>query len=137
MKLSPGRILAAIFFTAAGTLHFFQPDFYVRIMPPYLPWHLELVYLSGAAEILGGAGLLCKRSRRISAWGLIALLAAVFPANLHLALHPEIFPEVPASVFWLRLPFQALLMVWIGLYTRTAAKPAGSSRPDPRIVRQS
>lgn len=108
----------ALFFISAGALHFLNPEFYLRMMPPVLPFPLELVYLSGAAEILLGAGVVWERTRRFSAWGLIALLAAVFPANVHLALNPEIFPGVPPLVLWIRLPFQALFILWVWPYTR-------------------
>ncbi|HEY1189099.1 MAG TPA: DoxX family membrane protein [Gemmata sp.] len=90
----------ALLFVAAGVNHFVNPGFYVKIMPPYLPWHYELVLVSGAFEVLGGIGLLVPGLTRAAAWGLIALLVAVFPANLHMALHPEAFPNVPPAVAW-------------------------------------
>lgn len=93
-------------------MHFLRPEMYVRIMPPYLPLHLELVLLSGALEILGGVGLLVPRTRRVAGLGLMALLVAVFPANVHMALHPEIF-GLPPLLLWLRLPFQAVLVAWV------------------------
>ena len=84
--------LFGLLFAAAGLNHFVNTDFYVGIMPPQLPWHRELVYISGAIEVLLGVLLLMPRYRRIAAWGLVALLVAVFPANLHMALHPDLFP---------------------------------------------
>ncbi len=107
-----------LFFMTAGTLHFVNPSFYLKIMPPVLPFHLPLVYLSGALEILFGAGVLWEKTRRVSAWGLIALLAAVFPSNIYLALHPEILPGVPPLVLWIRLPFQALFVLWVYPFTK-------------------
>lgn len=104
-------ILAALF-VAAGGNHFLNPDFYVRIMPPYLPAHLELVYMSGVIEILGGIALLIPTIRAMAGWGLIILLLAIFPANIHMAVHPEQFPGVPAYALYLRLPFQFLLIAW-------------------------
>ncbi len=77
--------LLGLFFVAGGANHFRDPDFYVKIMPPYLPWHLELVYLSGVAEFLLGFLVLIPKCRSLAAWGLIALLIAVFPANIHMA----------------------------------------------------
>ena len=77
----------AAFYIVAGVNHFRAPEFYVAIMPPYLPWHLELVYLSGVAEIVCGVGLLIPRTRVLAAWATIALLIAVFPANIHVALN--------------------------------------------------
>lgn len=106
------RYLLGIGFIGAGSNHFWNPTLYLRIMPPYLPWHRFLVDLSGLLEILLGALVLFPRSRRAAATGLIALLLAIFPANLHMALHPEQFPAIPPLVLWLRLPFQALFIAW-------------------------
>lgn len=113
--------LMGLAYVAAGVNHFLNPEFYVAIMPPYLPWHLELVWLSGLAEILLGVGVLIPRTRVLSAWGIIALLIAVFPANLHMALHPEDF-DVPAAGLYVRLPLQALLILWAWWYTRPPKK---------------
>jgi uncharacterized membrane protein len=112
------RYALAALFVAAGVYHFVNPGFYVRIMPPYLPWHYELVLLSGAFETLGGVGLLIPRLRRAAAWGLIALLVAVFPANVHVALNAELFPGVPQAVWWARLPLQAVFIGWAYWFTR-------------------
>ncbi len=113
-------VLAAGFYIFAGSLHFFRPAMYVKIMPPYIPWHLQMVYLSGAFEILGGVGLLIPRTRRAAAWGLIALLIAVFPANLYMATNPiEAGAESIAPVLrWGRLPVQVLLIWWLVWCTR-------------------
>ena len=81
-------VVAAVFYIAAGSLHFIKPAPYLRIMPPYIPWHPAMVRVSGAFEILGGLGLLLPATRRAAAWMLVALLIAVFPANLYMALHP-------------------------------------------------
>lgn len=78
----PLKVLFAAFFVLAGVGHFANPNFFLKIMPPYLPWHRELVYLSGGLEILLGLLLLIPRFQRHAAWGLIALLIAVFPANI-------------------------------------------------------
>jgi uncharacterized membrane protein len=83
-----GLTLAAGLYIAAGTLHFTRPQFYLKIMPPYIPWHVAMVRISGVAEILGGLGLLSSECRRAAAWGLIALLIAVFPANLYMVTNP-------------------------------------------------
>lgn len=111
-----------LFFMFAGALHFVNPSFYLKIMPPVLPFHLLLVYLSGALEILFGAGVLWEKTRRVSAWGLIALLAAVFPSNIYLALNPEILPGVPPLVLWIRLPFQALFVLWAYPFTKPSTQ---------------
>lgn len=106
------RLVLGIAFIGAGINHFWHPALYLRIMPPYLPWHRFLVDLSGLLEILLGALVLLPRFRRAAASGLIALLIAIFPANLHMALHPEQFPAIPPAVLWFRLPFQALFIAW-------------------------
>ncbi len=111
------RRLLALFFIAAGVNHFWHTDFYVAMMPPYLPAHLALVYLSGVAEVGLGALLLFARWQRWAGWGLIALCIAVFPANVHMALHPDLFPQFTPSGLWLRLPLQALAIVWAYWYT--------------------
>lgn len=100
----------ALIFTVAGVLHFVIPATYARIVPPYLPAHLALVYISGAAEIAGGLGVLFPQTRRAAMWGLLALLIAVFPANVYMA---EAKLMHPAWAAWARLPLQPLLMWWV------------------------
>jgi len=114
-------ILVAAQFTWVGVAHFTDPDFFVAIMPPYLPLHLELVYLSGVFEILGGVGILVSRTRRFAGWGLLALLVAVYPANIHMAMNPELFPDMSPAMLYARLPFQFVFagLVWFAM------------RPDP------
>jgi uncharacterized membrane protein len=99
------------FFIAAGVLHFVRPEMYEAIMPDYLPAHRELVYASGVAEIAAGAGVLHPRTRRPASWLAIATLLAVFPANLHMTLHPERY-DIPEAALWARLPLQALAIWW-------------------------
>jgi uncharacterized membrane protein len=112
------KCLLAAFFIVAGTIHFLRPGFYERIVPPYLPWHLALVLVSGFCEIALGALVLVPGWTRAAAWGLIALLIAVFPANLHMALHADDFPNVSPAMLWLRLPLQGLLIAWPYWFTR-------------------
>jgi uncharacterized membrane protein len=112
------RWLFGVFFIGAGVNHFVHPAMYVAIMPPYLPWHLTLVYVSGACESILGALLLVERTQRMAAWGLVVLLIAVFPANVQMATHAALYPEIPAVALWLRLPLQGLLIAWAWLYTR-------------------
>jgi uncharacterized membrane protein len=109
------RRLAGPFFVFAGLMHFAIPRAYRRIMPPYIPAHRAMVYASGAAEIAGGAGLMLPRRRRVAGWWLIATLLAVFPANVHMALHPDEFSKVPggARTLWARLPFQGVFIAWV------------------------
>jgi uncharacterized membrane protein len=101
--------LAALFL-CSGTLHFVAPGVFVRIVPPILPWPGALVAISGAAEIAGAVGLLTVRWRRLAACGLTALLIAVFPANVYMAMQRMMFPE---WVLWARLPLQFLLIWWV------------------------
>jgi uncharacterized membrane protein len=111
----------AAFYVFAGVNHFRVPEFYVAIMPPYLPWHLELVYLSGVAEIMCGIGLLIPRTRVLAAWATIALLIAVFPANIHVAVNNVVMPGQTEGLGiwnWVRLPFQFLFIAWAWWYTR-------------------
>src|SRR5262245_36586782 len=112
-----GKWLFGAFFVAAGIGHLVNPGLYLKIMPPYLPWHGPLVLLSGLIEIVLGILLLVPRTSRLAAWSLIALLIAVFPANIYLYQHQEILPLDP-RLHWLRLPFQGVLILWAYAYTR-------------------
>lgn len=111
------KYLFGLWFVLAGLYHFINPAFYLRMMPPYLPWHLFLIYLSGFFEVALGLLLLVPRYTRLAAWGLIALLIAVFPANVHMALNPQLFPDIPPVALWLRLPLQALFILWAYWFT--------------------
>jgi uncharacterized membrane protein len=112
-------VIAAIVYIFAGTLHFIKPETYLRIMPPYIPWHVLMVRMSGAFEVLGGLGLLFSPTRRAAAWGLITLLIAVFPANIYMATNPVETGTVSiaAVLRWGRLPIQLLLIWWLFWYT--------------------
>jgi uncharacterized membrane protein len=113
-----GRYVLALLFIAAGINHFWHTRFYVAMMPPYLPWHLSLVYISGIAEMALGALLLFRRWQAVAGWGIIALCIAVFPANVHMALNPELFSQFSPQGLWLRLPLQAMAIAWAWWYTR-------------------
>ena len=119
------RVLLGLFFVAAGVNHFIRTEFYLRMMPPYVPFHPAMVQISGAAEILLGVLILSPRRSAIAGWGLIALLIAVFPANVQMALHPETFPEFSARALWLRLPLQAVMIAWAFWYTRGNSGASG------------
>jgi uncharacterized membrane protein len=110
------RILLAALFMVAGVLHFVFTPAYVRIMPPYLPSPVLLVQISGIAEVLGGIGLLLPQTRQAAAWGIIALLLAVWPANIHMAMNHS--PSMPAWALWARVPLQLPLIWWAWIYTR-------------------
>ena len=118
MPLKQRRFLLAItavLFVGAGVLHFLKTESYLKIMPPYVPWHRSLVYLSGIAEIAGGIGLMVPALRRAAAWGLVALLIAVLPSNIYMATNRIQVTShyIPQALLWIRLPLQALLIWWI------------------------
>lgn len=112
------KYLLAVLFVLAGMNHFLNPAFYLKMMPTLLPLHLFLVYLSGVCEIVLGILLFIPRFTRLAAWGIIALLIAVFPANIQMATHPQVYPEISSLALWLRLPFQAVLIAWAYWFTR-------------------
>jgi uncharacterized membrane protein len=114
--------LMAVLYVAAGVMHFRNPGFYLQIMPPYLPWHLGLVYLSGVAEIVLGIGLVIPSLTRLAAWGVIALLLAVYPANIHMWWNDVQVDGQPSPAWFhlFRLPMQFVLMLWAWWYTRPA-----------------
>jgi len=107
------RVLLAAFFIAGGIYHFWNPQPYLSMMPPWLPWPTTMNLIAGAAEIAGGAGVLIPALRRAAAWGLIALLVAVFPANLQVALHGWPGMHLATWVLWARLPFQIVFIAWV------------------------
>ena len=112
------KVIFALFFIVAGVNHFVDTPFYESITPPYLPWPYALVIISGIAEIVLGISLLIPRLSRVAAWGIIALLIAVFPANIHMATHPDLYPTIPPVALWIRLPLQGILVLWAYWYTR-------------------
>jgi uncharacterized membrane protein len=118
MLRSALKVLLAVFFVGAGINHFLRTGFYLRMMPPYVPFHLAMVQTSGVAEIVLAVLLLLPRTAAAAAWGLIVLLVAVFPANVQMALHPDTFPEFQPAALWLRLPLQAVMIAWAYWYTR-------------------
>jgi len=119
------RVCLALFMVGIGTVHFLRPEPFVSIVPDYLPYPLMLVYVSGFFEILGGVGLLIPKVSRYAAWGLVALYIAVFPANVHMAIHQLPFQgEVHPIGNWVRLPFQIVLIAWAYWLTRPDAASA-------------
>lgn len=101
----------------AGLLHFIKPKVYLKIMPPYLPYHKELVYLSGICEMVFGAMLIFPPSQTIGAWGIILTLIAVFPANIYMLTSYKGKRLWYRVALWLRLPIQFLLIYWAWQYT--------------------
>ena len=110
----------AAFFINVGVDHFVNPEFYLSIMPPAFPFHLEAVYISGFFEVLGGVGVLIPRLRKIAGWGLVALLVAVYPANIYMAITPGAFPEASVALLYVRLVFQFLFFYWAFSVTKSA-----------------
>ena len=112
-------VISSIFYTIVGVKHFIEPDYFLSIIPPYLPFHIELVYISGFFEILFGLMILFPKYRYYGSIGLILLLIAVFPANIYLAQNKEAQEAIGASqqiAIW-RLPIQGIL-IWIAYWIR-------------------
>ncbi|WP_440770481.1 DoxX family protein [Natronorubrum sp. DTA28] len=111
-------------YIVAGILHFVVPELYVQIVPPLVPAALALVYLTGLAEIAVGIGLLIPQTRQYAAWATVALLIAIFPANVYMATHGVVIEGMPGGgdpssfVRWGRLPLQGVLILWALWYTR-------------------
>jgi uncharacterized membrane protein len=111
-------------YVVAGVLHFVVPELYVQIVPPVFPAALALVYLSGLAEIAVGIGVLIPRTRRQAAWATVALLVAIFPANVYMATHGVVIEGMPGGgdpsdlARWGRLPLQGVLILWALWYTQ-------------------
>ena len=105
-------IVMGVFYISIGISHFTSPIWYVQIVPPYLPYKLELVYISGLFEILFGGMLFFKKTRFLAGWGLILLLIAVYPANIYLAQTNGAAINTTPLIAWGRLPVQ---FIFIGL----------------------
>lgn len=123
--MSGSQRLLALFFVVAGALHFLKPRAYEGVMPPSLPDRRALVLASGAAEIAGGLAVVPRRTRRLAGWWLVGVLAAVFPANVHMAVNPDQIQglernRVPRWLLWARLPVQPLLIAWAWRATHRA-----------------
>ena len=116
-----GLAVVFLWFMVGGVMHFVDPDFFVAIMPPWIGWHLEIVYISGVFEILGAIGILLPRLRQLAGNCLILLVLCVTPANIHMWLNPQLFPDVPEAFLSIRLVVQVLLLWCIWWSTRTPA----------------
>lgn len=117
-----GLAIVFVWFMGGGITHFTSPDFYVNIMPPYIGWHLEIVYISGVFEILGALGILFPATRQLAGNCLILLTLAVTPANIHMWMNPELFPDVSVTFLNVRLVVQVLLLACIWWSTRMPAR---------------
>ena len=108
----------SIFFIGAGLDHLVNPEFYLSIMPPIFPMHSEAVLISGVLEIVGGIAVLMPGLRRAAGWGIFVLLIAVYPANIYMALNPELFTSIHSGFLYFRLPLQFLFLYWAYSVTR-------------------
>ena len=127
------RYLLGALFALAGLNHFVMTDFYVGIVPLYLPWSLALVYLSDVAEAAVGILLLFRRWAVWGGWGIIVVCVAVFPVNRHMAMHSELFPQFSELALWVRLPLQAVVMAWAYWYLWLPCNPHEISFPCLRV----
>jgi uncharacterized membrane protein len=131
------RTGAGVAFIVASLPHFLSPERYLPMMPHWLPWHRPLILLSGMGELAGGAGLLVRPTARAAAWGLAALLVAIFPANVHVALAGANAAGLPSAQWyvWSRLPLQGVFIWWIlaSVHARGAASES-ALHPAPRPV---
>ena len=118
MLFNLSAIFMGILYAIAGALHFIKPKMYLKIMPPYLPAPLFLVYASGVAEIIAGAMVCFVASRTLGAWGVIAILIAVFPANLYMYQQGGARFGMSDTALLIRMPIQLVLIAWAYLYTR-------------------
>lgn len=125
-----GLAIVFLWFMLGGIAHFINPDFFVAIMPPYIGWHLALVYISGVCEIAGAIGILIPRLRELAGNCLILLVICVTPANLHMWINPELYPDVPEAFLSIRLAVQVLLIACIWWSTRTPSTGA-AEQPGP------
>ncbi|MCA1646162.1 MAG: DoxX family protein [Chloroflexi bacterium] len=119
------RLVLALCMVGAGVMHFLAPQRFIRTVPEFLPAAPALVIISGVFEILGGFGLLVPLTRRWAAWGLVALYAAVVPANLNMAVNRMSIGGKTSRTWplWGRIPLQGLLIGWAYWYTRSESIP--------------
>lgn len=108
-----GLVFVFLWFLGGGVMHFITPEFFLAIMPPYVPYHEAAVAISGVFEILGALGLLFKRSRRMAGIGLFVLTLSVSPANIYMSMNPELFRDVSELALTIRLVIQLLLLACI------------------------
>ena len=118
----------SLFYIGAGVNHFLHEDFYTHLMPDHYDDPRAWVLITGAAEILGGLGLLIPQSRRFSAVALAAMLAGYMDVHLYMLRHPERFPEFPQWGLEARIPMQVLLIAWALAHARP--EPPSADRAD-------
>lgn len=125
----------SFFYAAAGTNHFWHEGFYLHIMPDHYAHPLFLVRLTGAAEILGGVGLLIPTTRRFSAVGIAAMLVVFLDVHIFMLRHAARFPEVRKWLLWARLPLQFALIAWALQFARRKVLPSPEANPAPSTPR--
>ena len=124
-----GLFVVFVWFMGGGITHFTNTAFFVHITPPFVPWPLAVVYVSGVLEILGAAAILVPRLRQVAGNCLILLTLAVTPANVYMWMHPELFTNTSPNALSVRLLVQVMLLVCIWMSTRTPARlppPSGA-----------
>lgn len=124
----PLLYVMGLFYITAGVTHFLSPEWFLQIVPPFLPAPLALVYLSGVAEIAVGVGVLIPQTRHYGALATVALLVAVYPANIYMAVGDVMGSEL---VQWGRLPLQAVLVLWALWYTESGTNDPAAGRKIP------
>ncbi len=122
-----GIAIVFVWFMFGGVSHFTDPDFFVAIMPPYVPYHLPIVYISGVFEIAGAIGILLPQTRRLAGLGLFVLTICVTPANIYMWQNPELYPDVPEAFLSIRLVVQCILLAVIWFSTRSKQGPVAES----------
>lgn len=124
-----GLGIVFLWFFGGGVMHFINPDIFVAIVPPWVPYALAAVYISGFFEVVLALLIIWPKSRPMAGWGLVALTIAVTPANVHMWLHPELFPEVDPSALSVRLVIQVVLLFTIWWSTRIEQKGLEETGP--------
>lgn len=124
-----GLAVVFVWFFVGGITHFTNTDFFLAIVPPWVPFHLAAVYVSGVLEIVFALGVLWPATRPVCGWLLIALTLAVTPANVHMWLNPELFPDASETALTVRLVIQVLLLALIWWSTRIPSPRAGAAQP--------
>ena len=122
-----GLIFVFLWFFGGGIGHFVATDFFAGIVPPYIPWPLAAVYVSGVFELLGAFGLIPRATRPWAGLGLLLLILCVSPANIYMWQHPELFPKFPPFLFSIRLVIQVLLLALVWWSTRVERAPVSAS----------
>jgi uncharacterized membrane protein len=123
------RYLMAAFYVWTGISHFTRPEFFLSLMPPYIPLHAEMVSLSGIAEIVLGVLVAIPRTAAFAGWGIIAMLIAFLPVHVHMLVNNHLYPEAPTSMLWARFPIQALFILWAYWYTTDRPRRARAAPP--------